>query len=63
MNERKPIYDRFQEILFEDQPYCFLYVPYALPILTTRVRGVDPAPAGIFWNFNSWRIPDANMHT
>jgi len=63
MSERKPIYDRFQEILFEDQPYCFLYVPYALPILSTRVSGVAPAPAGIFWNFNTWRISGANAYT
>jgi len=58
---RKPIYDRFQEILHEDQPYCFLYTPYALPIITARVRGVDPAPAGISWNFNRWWIPKSQQ--
>ena len=61
MASRKPVYDRFQEILHEDQPYCFLYVPYGLPILTTRVQGVTPAPAGISWNFNRWWIPDAGQ--
>ena len=54
---RKPLYDRFQEILHEDQPYCFLYTPYALPIITARVHGVEPAPAGISWNFVRWWIP------
>lgn len=54
---RKPLYDRFQQVLLEDQPYCFLYTPYALPIISSRVHGVDPAPAGISWNFIRWWIP------
>ncbi len=54
--ERKKIYDRFQEILHEDQPYLFLYVPYALPMVRARVRGIEPAPAGISYNFDRWRI-------
>jgi peptide/nickel transport system substrate-binding protein len=61
--QRKPVYDRFQDILKEDQPYCFLYTPYALPIVAARVRGVEPAPAGIFWNFNSWWIPASQQRT
>lgn len=60
---RKPIYDRFQEIIHEDQPYCFLYTPYALPILTARVHGVEPAPAGISWNFVRWWIPKSQQRT
>lgn len=55
--KRKPIYDRFQAIVHEDQPYLFLYTPYALPILSARIHGVEPAPAGISWNFNRWWIP------
>ncbi|MBI4804783.1 MAG: peptide-binding protein [Desulfovibrio sp.] len=58
---RKPLYDRFQEILHEDQPYCFLYTPYALPIITERVHGVEPAPAGISWNFVRWWIPKSQQ--
>ncbi|WP_235957018.1 peptide-binding protein [Fundidesulfovibrio magnetotacticus] len=54
---RKPVYDRFQVVVHEDQPYCFLFTPYALPILTARIHGVDPAPAGISWNFTRWWIP------
>jgi len=54
---RKPIYDRIQEILHEDQPYCFLYVPMALPMVHARVQGIEPAPAGIAHNFIRWWIP------
>ncbi len=55
--KRKEIYDRFQEILAEDQPYTFLYVPYALPIVNRRIFGIKPMPAGISYNFHRWYIP------
>lgn len=56
---RKPLYDRFQEILHEEQPYLFLYVPYALPMVQARFHGIEPAPAGITYNFDRWWIPTA----
>jgi peptide/nickel transport system substrate-binding protein len=55
--ERKRCYDRIQEILAEDQPYIFLYVPDALPIFNARVRGIDPAPIGIGHNVIRWYVP------
>ncbi|MCX7981897.1 MAG: peptide-binding protein [Syntrophales bacterium] len=55
--QRKACYDRIQEILAEDQPYVFLYVPDALPIISARVRGVEPAPLGISYNFIKWYVP------
>jgi peptide/nickel transport system substrate-binding protein len=55
--ERKRCYDRIQEILAEDQPYIFLYVPDALPIFNARVRGIDPAPIGIGHNVIRWFVP------
>ena len=55
--KRKIIYDRFQEILGEEQPYTFLYVPDALPVVAARFRGIKPAPAGIMYNFNQWFVP------
>ena len=53
-SRRKVLYDRFQEILHEEQPYCFLYAPQALPIVNRRIQGIEPAPAGITHNFNKW---------
>jgi peptide/nickel transport system substrate-binding protein len=55
--ERKRCYDRIQEILAEDQPYIFLYVPDALPIFSARIRGIDPAPIGIGHNVIRWYVP------
>ncbi|MBF0552047.1 MAG: hypothetical protein HQK60_16120 [Deltaproteobacteria bacterium] len=55
---QKEIYFKIQEILAEDQPYDFLYVPDALPIIAARFHGVQPAPAGIGYNFIKWFVPD-----
>lgn len=54
--ERKKYYDRIQEILAEEQPYTFLYVPDALPIVHARFRGIEPAPLGIGHNFIKWYV-------
>lgn len=54
---RKKLYDRFQEILHEEQPYLFLYVPYSLPMVQSRFQGIQPAPAGITYNFDRWWVP------
>jgi peptide/nickel transport system substrate-binding protein len=59
--ERKKIYDRFQEILAEEQPYTFLYVGEALPAVARRFRGIEPAPAGITYNFIKWYVPEGEQ--
>jgi peptide/nickel transport system substrate-binding protein len=55
--KRRRIYFRIQEILAEDQPYTFLYVPDALPVVSSRVRNIVPAPAGISYNTEEWYVP------
>lgn len=55
--ERQRLYWRLQEILAADQPYCFLFVPYALPIVQKRFMGIRPALAGIMYNFEDWYVP------
>jgi len=57
-DQRKQIYDRFQEILAEEQPYTFLYVGDALPVVARRFRGIEQAPAGIRYNFIDWYVPE-----
>ena len=59
--ERKKIYDRFQEILAEEQPYTFLYVGEALPAVARRFRGIEAAPAGISYNFIKWWVPKSEQ--
>jgi peptide/nickel transport system substrate-binding protein len=55
--KRKKCYDRFQEILADQQPYIFLYVPYSLPAVSSRIKGIVPAPAGITYNIEKWYVP------
>ena len=57
--ERKRLYWRVQEVLADDQPYCFLYVPYSLPVVQKRFMGITPALAGIMYNFEDWWVPRA----
>jgi len=57
INERKKCYFRIQEILAEEQPYTFLFVPDALPIISSRFHGIEPAPIGIDYNFIKWYVP------
>jgi peptide/nickel transport system substrate-binding protein len=57
LEKRKKAYFRIQEILAEEQPYVFLYVPEALPVVHNRFRGIVPAPAGITYNFIKWYVP------
>ena len=57
IEKRKKAYFRIQEILAEEQPYTFLYVPDALPVVSARIRGVEPAPIGIGYNQIKWYVP------
>jgi peptide/nickel transport system substrate-binding protein len=57
--KRRQAYFKFQEILAEDQPYTFLFVPDALPAISRRFHGIKPAPAGIDYNFTKWYVPKA----
>jgi peptide/nickel transport system substrate-binding protein len=58
-DERLACYRRLQEILAEEQPYTFLYVPESLSIIAARFHGIEPAPAGITHNFIRWYVPPA----
>ena len=55
--KRKAIYGELQEIMAEDQPVVFLFVPDALSVVSSRVRGIEPAAAGISYNFIKWYVP------
>lgn len=57
LEKRKKAYFRIQEILADEQPYTFLYVPDALPVVSARIRGVEVAPAGIGYNQIKWYVP------
>ena len=54
---RRAAYFRFQEIIHEEQPYSFIYVPDTLPVVASRIHGIKPAPAGIGYNLIKWFVP------
>ena len=55
--ERRVYYDKVQEILADEQPYTFLYFPYSHIALNKRFQNVEPARAGITYNFIDWYVP------
>ncbi|MEW6161962.1 MAG: peptide-binding protein [Nitrospirota bacterium] len=57
IEKRRKIYHRIHEILADGQPYTFLYVPDALPVLHKRFKGVEKAPLGIWYDFIHWYVP------
>jgi peptide/nickel transport system substrate-binding protein len=57
VSERKKAYYRIQEILADELPYIFLYVPDATPIVHGRFKGIKPSPIGISYNFPKWYVP------
>lgn len=57
IEKRKKIYYRIHAILAEEQPYAFLYVPDALPIVHKRFKGIKVEPLGIMYNFIHWYVP------
>jgi peptide/nickel transport system substrate-binding protein len=57
INDRKKAYFRIQEILAEEVPYIFLYVPDATIIVSARFRGIKQSPIGISYNLPKWYVP------
>ncbi|MEO5356446.1 MAG: peptide-binding protein [Nitrospirae bacterium YQR-1] len=55
--KRKRAYHRLHEILAEDVPYVFLYVPDALPVVSSRFKGIKPTAIGIGYNQPQWFVP------
>jgi peptide/nickel transport system substrate-binding protein len=59
IEKRKAIYHMIHKILYEEQPYLFLYVADALPAVHRRFRGIEAAPLGIGYNFIDWHVPSS----
>lgn len=54
--ERARIYHSIHEILYNEQPYLFLYVPDSLPIVHSRFKGIEQGLGGIGHNFIKWYV-------
>ncbi|MCX7927476.1 MAG: peptide-binding protein [Candidatus Omnitrophica bacterium] len=56
-NQRAQCYRRIHQIIYEEQPYMFLFSQDALLCLHKRFQGVEPASIGIGYNFIDWWVP------
>ncbi|MBI4432748.1 MAG: peptide-binding protein [Candidatus Omnitrophica bacterium] len=54
--DRAKVYHRLHEILSDEEPYTFLFVPEALFAIHKRFQGVEPGVAGIGHNFIRWHV-------
>ncbi|GBD97261.1 oligopeptide-binding protein AppA precursor [bacterium BMS3Abin06] len=57
IEKRKKAYYRIQEILADELPYIFLYVPDATPVVHSRFKGIKPTTIGIGYNLHEWYVP------
>lgn len=55
-SERETIYHKIHKIIFDEQPYMFLYAPDSLVAIDKRFQGIDPGPGGIGHNFIKWWV-------
>lgn len=54
LEKQRNYYYEIQELLAKKSPYTFLYIPYAMPVVKSGVKGIKPAPAGIGYNIRKW---------
>ncbi len=52
----RPIFYQVQEIIYEDQPYTFLYVTTALTALSNEFKGAEPNAISTYHNLHEWHI-------
>ena len=51
--ERKPIYDRYQEIIYEENPLIYLYSPLRITAVRKKFGNIFPTPlSGLLYNLD-----------
>jgi len=60
-SKRAEIYHEIHRLIYEDQPYLFLYAPDSLPIVNSRFKNVESSPIGIGYNFIKWYVPKSQQ--
>ncbi len=54
LKKQRKYYFKIQRLIAKEEPYTFLYIPYAMPVVKRAVKGIKPAPAGIGYNIRKW---------
>ena len=50
LNERKKIYDQYQQIIYDEAPFIYLYSPLGILAVRDRIQNFDPTPLEAFHN-------------
>ena len=53
----RPIWHRFQELVYDDQPYTFLYWREQVIGIHKRFRDCHPIPLSIYYHLEDWWVP------
>ena len=56
-NKRAALYRQVHAIIYEDQPYAFLYAPESLSVIHNRFENVMEGKLGVGFNFIRWFVP------
>ncbi len=52
-NERKKLYDRYQEIIYEQKPIIYLYSPIRITAIRKKIQNIFPTPlSGLLYNLD-----------
>jgi peptide/nickel transport system substrate-binding protein len=54
--QARPFFYRAQEIIYEEQPYTFLYFGVALNAVHKRFGNASPDPIGTYHNLHEWKL-------
>ena len=58
--ERKPLYDRYQEIIYEEKPIIYLYSPTRITAIRRKFKNIFPTPlSGLVYNLDEIYIDSA----
>jgi peptide/nickel transport system substrate-binding protein len=57
LDEARPLWERAQRLVVEDQPYTFLFILDKIFAVNDRVRGTHPDFRGYYRNLEEWWIP------
>ena len=57
--EARPLFNRAQELIYNEQPYTFLYVGHALNALNKRFKDARPDAIGMYHNLHEWWVEEA----
>lgn len=60
MAERRKIYDRYQEVAYEQQPFVYLFAPESIVAMKSRIKNFDPTPINALHNPEEIWIEEEN---